>query len=787
MKSLKFVYSSIVILICLSNQLIFSQTFTLSSTTTCGASDFFIRLNNPALNRANYVYINGILQKTASMPSVVRSSTLFVSGIVIPSNLFKLGLNTVSVTSSNTKEAYKIPNNVVSIDGFLDESFWNLNNMTFGTMISDNPIPNGGNSSVNFGILWDDNNLYIGVKVIDTTMFGPGDKDKLEIYIDPYEIDASYGNPSNYKEEAAMQLIIDYDALDESNLRFFNSSGNRTTAGITLRTRTITGFGYKLPSLGTPSSNRLPVLHKGTGFILEMSIPWSRFYNDITTLTGIAGTSFGFDIAYNDNQKRIPQGRNEQLFWNSDNLGINSNNRWTNTENFGSLTLSSNSVPTEILLNVFTVLGISLPATTASISSLGDCSSMLTVSGIVASVAGAKSYWQTAANLKQTTSPLSTSKILSSPIPKNVFINTLFSDGCWSDAAQVAIVPTSFFAITTTSVSVNYPTCGIAIAQTSILGIANNQYFWQTNATVTSTSLSATESYTTTGSALQNVYLRAQNTITGCWSDSLKTDATPNTTPADIPEPVFVQSVLGVCTGLTANVSYTNSAAGSNIWYWQTEPLGTSTGVSGSSIVMTTSGNAYIRAIRNGCWSRSTGYSVSFSDVVVPTPLLKNYVYNQNDISTPLEILSPNAAYSVNWYIDSPTSTKLSATPSPITSEPGLRNYYASYSQGVCEGSKANATVEVKEVFVTIAKLYGITPNGDNANEKFIIDNLNSFSGNKVTILDKWGNVVFEKENYQNEFDGKKNGKDLPFGSYIYIVDLNDGKKPLSGSIVLSR
>lgn len=79
------------------------------------------------------------------------------------------------------------------------------------------------------------------------------------------------------------------------------------------------------------------------------------------------------------------------------------------------------------------------------------------------------------------------------------------------------------------------------------------------------------------------------------------------------------------------------------------------------------------------------------------------------------------------------------------------------------------------------------TPNGDGKNDTWIVDRLNLYPKNKLTILDKWGNSLFEKNNYQGEWDGKLKGEDLPTGTYYYLLDLGNGAKPFAGTVTLLR
>ncbi|MCF8245995.1 MAG: gliding motility-associated C-terminal domain-containing protein [Saprospiraceae bacterium] len=82
-------------------------------------------------------------------------------------------------------------------------------------------------------------------------------------------------------------------------------------------------------------------------------------------------------------------------------------------------------------------------------------------------------------------------------------------------------------------------------------------------------------------------------------------------------------------------------------------------------------------------------------------------------------------------------------------------------------------------VFPKIAVPPVITPNGDGINDEFKIPELenNAYPNNEVTIFNRWGEVVFRKQPYDNVanvFRGKDMaGRDLPEGTYYYVINLS--------------
>ncbi|NER18331.1 gliding motility-associated C-terminal domain-containing protein [Spongiivirga citrea] len=76
----------------------------------------------------------------------------------------------------------------------------------------------------------------------------------------------------------------------------------------------------------------------------------------------------------------------------------------------------------------------------------------------------------------------------------------------------------------------------------------------------------------------------------------------------------------------------------------------------------------------------------------------------------------------------------------------------------------------------------GFSPNGDTINDTWVIENIDDFPNSKVTVYNRWGQKVFEANNYQNDWDGTSteagSGNRLPAGSYLYVIELNDPDFP---------
>lgn len=113
----------------------------------------------------------------------------------------------------------------------------------------------------------------------------------------------------------------------------------------------------------------------------------------------------------------------------------------------------------------------------------------------------------------------------------------------------------------------------------------------------------------------------------------------------------------------------------------------------------------------------------------------------------------------------------------------------------VCDiiGSCISYDIEV-EVVGDVMVFNGISPNGDGFNDYFQIKSIESIpnaQNNYVTIYNRWGDLVFEIENYNNTtnvFTGKgKNGKELPAGTYFYKVDFKGNRIPIQGYLIIKQ
>jgi gliding motility-associated-like protein len=95
------------------------------------------------------------------------------------------------------------------------------------------------------------------------------------------------------------------------------------------------------------------------------------------------------------------------------------------------------------------------------------------------------------------------------------------------------------------------------------------------------------------------------------------------------------------------------------------------------------------------------------------------------------------------------------------------------------------------KMFVKVLKAPRIpntfTPNADGINDVWTIEYLDTYPSNRVQVFTRTGQLVFESRGYKTPWDGKFNGKPLPFDTYYYIVEPENGRKPITGYVTIVK
>ena len=123
--------------------------------------------------------------------------------------------------------------------------------------------------------------------------------------------------------------------------------------------------------------------------------------------------------------------------------------------------------------------------------------------------------------------------------------------------------------------------------------------------------------------------------------------------------------------------------------------------------------------------------------------------------------------------------TPLANDPVTQTIREALIEVFVTTSTG-CNFTAA-LTIQVEPPFLPDV----ITPNGDNVNDVFEIPSA-TIRTVSIKIFNRWGDKVFESDNYRNDWAGTHDGNPLPPGPYYFVVE-EDGVEPITGCVSIVR
>lgn len=100
-----------------------------------------------------------------------------------------------------------------------------------------------------------------------------------------------------------------------------------------------------------------------------------------------------------------------------------------------------------------------------------------------------------------------------------------------------------------------------------------------------------------------------------------------------------------------------------------------------------------------------------------------------------------------------------------------------------CDIYSKTITVTVLDCELVVPNVF--TPNGDGYNDKFIIENLEHYRNSYMVIYNRWGNKVYESNDYANNW---WDGANCSEGVYFYVLYITDGlEKQYKGTVTLLK
>ena len=263
-------------------------------------------------------------------------------------------------------------------------------------------------------------------------------------------------------------------------------------------------------------------------------------------------------------------------------------------------------------------------------------------------------------------------------------------------------------------------------------------------------------------------------------TDASGCTATANVTITEPPALTVTATKADVqCNGGSTGTATATPAGGTApyAYSWNTTPVQTTPMATGLA------SGAYIVTITDANLCNATG-NVSIAEpalmVLIPT-VTETTCPETNDGAITIDVTGGTSPYTVFWS-DPGAPTSLTRT--------GLDT--ATYSVVVTDVNACAKSLDVVVGFIggetclMIPQI--ITPNGDGANDEWVMRNIDLFPNAEVFVYTRWGKLVYHSKNISaNPWDGRFKGKLMPTDSYHYILRLGDGSDPKSGIISIIR
>jgi gliding motility-associated-like protein len=270
---------------------------------------------------------------------------------------------------------------------------------------------------------------------------------------------------------------------------------------------------------------------------------------------------------------------------------------------------------------------------------------------------------------------------------------------------------------------------------------------------------------------------------------------------ADAGSDIFMQ------TGTTAILDGTASKGANLAYRWTTVNGKIESGAGSSNPVVSGFGAYYLEVTdKFGCTDadsvnvfRLTQAPVASDDYDTTAylketviPVLENDTDPQNSLK-PASLKITSSPFNGTAYVDY-TNYTIRYRPNSGFSGNEIFEYEICNTDNLCDNAKVFVLVTEFRFIIPDA----FSPNGDGINDFFEIVGIEKYPGNSITIVNRWGNRVYEAKNYGIDtnpvfWDGFANtgssflGNELPDGTYYYILDLGNGENPIAGSIYLDR
>jgi gliding motility-associated-like protein len=234
-----------------------------------------------------------------------------------------------------------------------------------------------------------------------------------------------------------------------------------------------------------------------------------------------------------------------------------------------------------------------------------------------------------------------------------------------------------------------------------------------------------------------------------------------------------------ICAGEIYTVSLNSCLSGGTVNYWGDNMSGQ--GSFSAQFNPSTSPDSltyYAYAYGNGCTSDTSIINV----VVHPNPIASFQINpTMAIVSLPIAFNSTSTSPASqitawNWYLND-TLANTSISWGETINTTGVYPLCLIVQDEFACVDTACSTLIVAPAEVHIPNV--ITPNADGINDNLVFEYLDFYPDNHLKIFNRWGNMIFEQNNYQNNWDGGE----FSDGTYFFLLEVVEKNVVYSGFI----
>jgi gliding motility-associated-like protein len=171
----------------------------------------------------------------------------------------------------------------------------------------------------------------------------------------------------------------------------------------------------------------------------------------------------------------------------------------------------------------------------------------------------------------------------------------------------------------------------------------------------------------------------------------------------------------------------------------------------------------------NGCSSDTSDFIIID---VMPLPTVIAGPDTTIDLGQKVQLYSYTTSSSSLVYLWTPDSSlNFTNIPNPVYAGSDTIIFHLTVTDA--SGCTATATDTIRVRIPDNIQLPNvITPNGDGKNDLWILNPKINLIGSHLVIFNRWGEVVYETYNYNNDWGGtyKSTGTKVPDGTYYYVL-----------------